>query len=148
MNTKKYTFGILKSALFYTLIANLFLFILWKFADVLPFVPIITLIFNTFILPITFVLIMKTSTEKYKKNRLYLNYFVFAVCVLISIFLNLVNWILYVEKTSDFYGRNNIDSGTWMVINLEMMIGLGILGIGLFYTLIKNFPSNSIKTLK
>lgn len=148
MNTKKYTFGILKSALFYTLIANLFLFILWKFADVLPFVPIIILIFNTFILPITFVSIMKYSTEKYNKNRLYLNYFVFAVCVLISIFLNLVNWILYVEKTSDFYGRNNIDSGTWMVINLEIMTGLGILGSGLFYTLIKNFPSNSIKTLK
>ena len=138
MNSKEYTFEIIKSALWYTLITNILLFILWKFSNIFPFAPTLNLIFNTLILPTTFILIMKNSAQNYKKKLLYLNYFVFALCILASIFLSLITWILDVEKNSGIYGRNNIDSGTWMVINLEMLISLGILGIGLLYEQFKS----------
>lgn len=148
MNNKKYFIEILKSVLLCTLIPNIFLFIFWKFDSVFSFAPTLTLIFNSLILPISLIFITKNINEKYSKNWWYLNYVFFVLSALSSIYLNLFYWILSVEKGDGFYGRNNIDNGTWMIINLEKMICLGILGIGLIYEIIKSAPDWSTSKLK
>lgn len=145
MNNKKYIIEILKSVLLCTLIPNIFLFIFWKFDNDFTFIPILTLFFNSIILPFTLIIVAKNVNENHDKNWWYLNYFIFALCVISSIFLNLGNWILSVEKVDGFYGRNNIDSGTWMIINLEIMASMIILGIGLIYEIFKNFSNENIK---
>jgi hypothetical protein len=144
MNNKKYIFEISKTVLFWTIIPNIFLFIFWKFDETFSFAPTLTIFFNSIILPIALIISVKNVNEKYNKNWWYSNYFIFALSVLLSIFFNLFNWILSVEKESGFYGRNNIDKGTWMIINLELMIGLGILCIGLIYDIIKRVPKSNI----
>lgn len=144
MNNKKYIFEISKNVLFWTIIPNIFLFIFWKFDKTFSFAPSLTIFFNSIILPIALIITVKNINEKYHKNWWYLNYIIFTLSVLLSIFFNLYNWILSVEKDSGFYGRNNIDKGTWMIINLELMIGLGILCIGLIYDIIKSVPKTNV----
>lgn len=144
MNNKKYIFETSKTVLFWTIIPNIFLFIFWKFDETFSFAPTLTIFFNSIILPIALIISVKNINEKYNKNWWYLNYVIFTLSVLLSIFFNLFNWILSVEKESGFYGRNNIDKGTWMIINLELMIGLGILCIGLIYDIIKSVPKSNI----
>lgn len=144
MNNKKYIFEISKTVLFWTITPNIFLFIFWKFDETFSFAPTLTIFFNSIILPIALIITVKNINEKYHKNWWYLNYIIFSLSVLLSIFFNLFNWILSVEKESGFYGRNNIDKGTWMIINLELMIGFGILCIGLIYDIIKSIPKTNI----
>lgn len=144
MNNKKYIFEISKTVLFWTIVPNIFLFTFWKFDETFSFAPILTIFFNSIILPIALIITIKNINEKYHKNWWYLNYIIFTLSVLLSIFFNLFNWILSVEKESGFYGRNNIDKGTWMIINLELMIGLGILFMGLIYDIIKSIPKTNI----
>ncbi|MBC5836257.1 hypothetical protein G6N05_15430 [Flavobacterium sp. F372] len=144
MNNKKYTFETSKTVLFWTIIPNIFLFIFWKFDETFSFAPTLTIFFNSIILPIALIISVKNINEKYNKNWWYLNYVIFTLSVLLSIFFNLFNWILSVEKENGFYGRNNIDKGTWMIINLELMIGFGILCIGLIYDIIKSVPKSNI----
>ena len=145
MNNKEYIIDILKSILLWTFIPNVFLFIFWKFDSSFGFVSTLTLIFNSLILPIVLIYTVKNINEKYNKNWWYLNYIFFAFCVLSSIYLNLFNWILSVEKDGGFYGRHNIDSGTWMIINLEKMVSLGILSVGLIYDIVKSISKASYK---
>jgi hypothetical protein len=144
MNNKKYIFETSKTVLFWTIIPNIFLFIFWKFDETFSFAPTLTIFFNSIILPIALIISVKNINEKYNKNWWHLNYVIFTLSVLLSIFFNLFNWILSVEKESGFYGRNNIDKGTWMIINLELMIGLGILCIGLIYEIIKSVLKSNI----
>jgi hypothetical protein len=144
MNNKKYLFEISKNVLFLTIIPNIFLFIFWKFDETFSFAPSLTIFFNSIILPIALIITVKNINEKYHKNWWYLNYIIFTLSVLLSIFFNLFNWILSVEKENGLYGRNNIDKGTWMIINLELMIGLGILSIGLIYDIIKSVPKTNV----
>ena len=145
MNNKKYLFEILKIVLLLTIIPNIFLFVFWKFDEIFSFAPTFTIFFNSIILPIALIITVKNINEKYNKNWWYLNYIIFTLCVLFSIYFNLFNWILSVEKGNGLYGRNNIDKGTWMIINLELMIGLGILGVGLLYDIIKSVPEPKMK---
>lgn len=144
MNNKKYIFETSKTVLFWTIIPNIFLFIFWKFDETFSFAPTLTIFFNSIILPIALIISVKNINEKNNKNWWHLNYVIFTLSVLLSIFFNLFNWILSVEKESGFYGRNNIDKGTWMIINLELMIGLGILCIGLIYEIIKSVLKSNI----
>ena len=85
------------------------------------------------ILPIVLLIVLKKINEKYQKNWWYINYIFLSLCVVLSIYLNLFNWILSVEREDSTYGRHNIDNGTWMIINLELTIGFVILGLGLLY---------------
>lgn len=140
MTNKKYVFEILKNILLWTFIPNIFLFLFWKFNTVFIFIPMLTLFFNAIILPVTLILTVKNVNKKYSKNWWYINYLLLVMCVLSSIYINLFNWILCVEKGNEFNAKHAIDKGTWMIINLEIMISLGILGIGLFYDILKSVP--------
>ena len=55
---------------------------------------------------------------------------------------------LSVEKGNSIYGRHNIDQGTWMIINLELTISLGILCINLIYDIINLIPEKHLKVGK
>ena len=104
--------------------------------------------FNSLILPIALLIVLKKINEKYQKNWWYINYIFLSVCVLLSIYLNLFNWILSVEKGNSIYGRHNIDQGTWMIINLELTISLGILCINLIYDIINLILEKHLKVEK
>lgn len=145
MNDKKYIFEVLKSAFLMTLVPNILLFLFWKFDTSLTFAPVFTILFNTLILPISLILKLRKINKKHQINLWQLNYIICSICLLVSIFLNLFYWILSIENAGRFYGRHNIDKGTWMVINTEMMIGLGILGVALIYDIIKSIPEKKIK---
>lgn len=146
MNSSKYVIAVLKVISFFTLLPNIILFILWQLDDDSGFTSMITLFFNSLILPIVLIFSVKKVNEKFKKNWWYVNYIFFIVFILISIYLNLFFWILAVEKDGGFYGRHNIDSGTWMIINLEKMIAFGIIGLGLIYNIIEYATVNSKHT--
>ena len=68
-----------------------------------------------------------------RSNKTFLNFILFSILLVSSIYLNSLNWILSVEREDSIYGRHNIDNGTWMIINLELTIGFVILGLGLLY---------------
>lgn len=132
-DNKKYFIEILKNALKWSIVPNILLSILWKFDTEFTFIPILTIVFNSLILPFSLLISTKSINEKFEKNWWHLNSIIFSILLISSIFFNLMNWILSVEKNNGFYGRHNIDSGTWMLIKLELLIGFGILIIGLFY---------------
>ena len=148
MNNKKYIFEVLKIGFLWTVIPNLFLFLFWKFDNSFPFASMFSLGFNSLILPIVLLIVLKKINEKYQKNWWYINYIFLSLCVVLSIYLNLFNWILSVEKGNSIYGRHNIDQGTWMIINLELTISLGILCINLIYDIINLIPEKHLKVGK
>jgi len=72
-----------------------------------------------------------------------------AVCF--SIYLGFLNWTHWADKTPGGWGSENVDKGTYMIINLELMIGLGIIGFALLIkittkitSLIKKPTANNI----
>jgi hypothetical protein len=148
MNNKKYIFEVLRIGFLWTVIPNLFLFLFWIFDNSFPFASMFSLGFNSLILPIVLLIVLKKINEKYQKNWWYINYIFLSLCVVLSIYLNLFNWILSVEKGNSIYGRHNIDQGTWMIINLELTISLGILCINLIYDIINLIPEKHLKVGK
>jgi hypothetical protein len=128
-----YFIEILKNALKWFVFPNLILFVLWQLESESGFASYLTLIFNTVFLPLSFLITTKSINEKHQKNWWHLNFILFSILLIASIYLNLLNWILLVERDGGIYGRHNIDNGTWMIINLELTIGFGILGMGLLY---------------
>lgn len=128
-----YFIEILKNALKWFVFPNLILFILWQLESEGGFAPSLTLLFNIVVLPLSLLVTTKSINEKHQKNWWHLNFILFSILLIASIYLNLLNWILSVEREDSIYGRHNIDQGTWMIINLELTIGFVILGVGLLY---------------
>lgn len=128
-----YFIEILKNALKWFAFPNLILFILWQLESEGGFAPSLTLLFNIVVLPLSLLVTTKSINEKHQKNWWHLNFILFSILLIASIYLNLLNWILSVEREDSIYGRHNIDNGTWMIINLELTIGFVILGLGLLY---------------
>lgn len=128
-----YFMEILKNALKWFTFPNLILFVLWQLEDESGFASSLTLLFNIVVLPLSLLVTTKSINEKHQKNWWHLNFILFCILLIASIYLNLLNWILSAERDGGIYGRHNIDNGTWMIINLEMTIGFVILGLGLLY---------------
>ncbi|CAM3882330.1 hypothetical protein FLJU110815_03605 [Flavobacterium jumunjinense] len=84
--------------------------------------------FNALFHPLLLIIITKNIDKKHAINGWLVKSILFSIICICSIFLGLLYWIINVEKTG-FYGRHNIDKGTWMIINLEMLSTLSILSI-------------------
>lgn len=140
-----YFIEISKNALKWFVFPNLILFVLWQLEDESGFASSLTLLFNIVVLPLSLLVTTKSINEKHQKNWWHLNFILFSILLIASIYLNLLNWILSAERDGRIYGRHNIDNGTWMIINLEMTIGFVILGIGLLYFISLGNPKNEIQ---
>jgi hypothetical protein len=145
IKNNKYIIDVLKAISVFTLFPNVILFIFWQLDDGTGLSSIMSLIFNSLILPLVLIFSVNRVNEKFNKNWWYLNYIIFALCILFSIYLSLFFWILNVEKNGGFYGRHNIDSGTWMIVNLETMIAFGIISLGLMSNIIE-YVANNLKS--
>ena len=128
-----YFIEIFKNALKWFVFPNLILFVLWQLESETGFAPSLTLLFNIVVLPLSLLITTKSINEKHLKNWWHLNFILFSILLIASVYLNLLNWILSAERNGGIYGRHNIDNGTWMIINLELTIGFAVLGIGLLY---------------
>lgn len=140
-----YFIEILKNALKWFAFPNLILFILWQLESESGFASSLTLLFNIVVLPLSLLVTTKSINEKHQKNWWHLNFILFSILLIASIYLNLLNWILLAERDGGIYGRHNIDNGTWMIINLELTIGFVILGIGSLYFISLGNPKNEIQ---
>lgn len=140
-----YFIEILKNTLKWFAFPNLILFILWQLESESGFASSLTLLFNIVVLPLSLLVTTKSINEKHQKNWWHLNFILFSILLIASIYLNLLNWILSAERDGGIYGRHNIDNGTWMIINLELTIGFVILGIGSLYFISLGNPKNEIQ---
>ena len=117
--TLNYLFEISTTISKLTLYSNFILFFLWELDFVL--VSTISLFFNALFHPLLLIIITKNIDKKYAINGWVVKSILFSIICMSSIFLGLLNWIINLD------GRHNIDNGTWMIINLEMLSALSIL---------------------
>ena len=144
MNDKfSYITLIILSIIGITLLPNLILKTMWSFEYG---TPMETIVFNGMILPITLLIIVAYFNEKFDMDWWVLNYTLMIGAVLISIYLGFLNWAESAEKIPGGWGRNNIDSGTWMIIKMELKFGIGIIGIALLFKILTKLGKLKRKT--
>ncbi|MES2544430.1 MAG: hypothetical protein V4548_06070 [Bacteroidota bacterium] len=131
---KKYIITILKSIVSLTMIPNILILLLWIYKS--DFAGVISAFFNAIILPILLLLSIKIINLKFQTNWWYINYPLILLLVFCSIYINFLGWAFSTESKGGFYGRYNIDKGTWMIIKTEFIFSIGIILASLFYHLI------------
>lgn len=88
-----------------------------------------TVLLNSFIIPILLLIIIAMINEKFGKDWWILNFVLISGVICLSVYLGFLNWAHWADKTPGGWGSNNVDKGTKMILNLELQIGLGIVGI-------------------
>lgn len=131
----QYFTDILKNQIVWLVIPNL-LFALIQYSGVEDFSSL-TLVFNALMLPIILMVFIEVINEKFTKDWWYVNYPLCCLTIILSVAVSLMVWG-YVNKTPDkFWNISNIDSGTWMMVKLQIQIGCGIIFIGWVRHMIK-----------
>ena len=101
----------------------------------------LNILLNSFITPIILLIVTKWINKKFDKDWWILNYLLLIGAVCLSIYLGFLNWTHWADKTPGGWGSENVDKGTYMIINLELMIGLGIIGFALLIKIITKITS-------
>ncbi len=89
------------------------------------------MVLNSFIVPITLLILTRWINKKFDRKWWVLNYILMAGIVCLSIYLGFLNWAYWADKTPGGWGSDNVDKGTYMILNLELIIALGIIGFAL-----------------
>ncbi len=96
----------------------------------------LTILLNGFVIPISLLIAIKWTNEKFDIDWWILNFALIIGAVCLSVYLGFLNWAHWADKTPGGWGSDNVDKGTYMILNLELMIGLGVVGIALLLKII------------
>ncbi|HPF11203.1 MAG TPA: hypothetical protein PKW08_08830 [Flavobacteriaceae bacterium] len=105
----------------------------------------LTILLNSFIIPISLLLVTKWINEKFEKDWWILKYALIIGAVCLSVYLGFLNWAHWADKTPVGWGSENVDKGTYMILNLELMVGLGIIGFALLIKIITKITNRTKK---
>ena len=103
---------------------------------------------NGFAIPISLLIAIKWINEKFDKDWWVLNFGLIIGTVCSSVYLGFINWAYWADKTPGGWGSDNVDKGTYMILNLELMTGLGIVGIALLIKIITKIKELKSKTYR
>ncbi|HET8810453.1 MAG TPA: hypothetical protein VFM65_09350 [Flavobacteriaceae bacterium] len=128
----KYLICLILTTIGIGIIPNLVLKPFWSNYEVAS----LTIILNSFIIPILLLISIKWINERFDKDWWILNFVLIIEAVCLSVYFGFLNWANWADKTPGGWGSDNVDKGTYMILNLELMIGLGIVGIALIFKII------------
>lgn len=100
-----------------------------------------TILLNAFLIPISLLLTIKWINTTFDKDWWALNFLLIIGAVCASVYLGFLNWAYWADKTPGGWGSTNVDKGTYMVLNLELTIGLGIIGVALAIKIFRKIKS-------
>ena len=106
----------------------------------------LTILLNSFVIPISLLFTIKWINEKFDKDWWILNFGLLIGVICLSVYLGFLNWANWTDKTPGGWGSDNVDKGTYMILSLELMIGLGIVGIALLIKIINKIVKLKRKT--
>ncbi|PHR10943.1 MAG: hypothetical protein COA40_12700 [Aequorivita sp.] len=106
----------------------------------------LTILLNGFLIPISLLRVIKWINKKFDKDWWILNFALIIGTVCLSVYLGFLNWANWADNTPGGWGSNNVDKGTYMILNLELTIGLGIVGIALLIKIITKIGEWKSKT--
>ena len=101
---------------------------------------------NSVIIPISLLQATKLINEKFDKDWWILNFSLMIGSVCLSVYLGFLNWGYWADKSPGGWGSNNVDKGTYMVMYIELYIGIGIVLFALLIKIINKIRKLKIKT--
>jgi hypothetical protein len=122
--SKKYFTEICKSLFWYILIPNS-LFLIVSFLKIEMFYSF-SMIYSAILLPLLLNNSISQINSRFNKDWWYINYILICFSIVLSVFFNFFIWEFVNLFSKDFWKINNIDNETWMIVNLQLMIGCGI----------------------
>lgn len=122
--SKKYFTEICKSLFWYILIPNS-LFLIASFFKIEIFHSF-SMIYSAILLPLLLNNSISQMNSRFNKDWWYINYILICISIVVSVFLNFLIWGFINLFYKEFWNIFNVDSGTWMIVNLQLMVGCGI----------------------
>ncbi len=97
-------------------------------------IAVLTLFFNTLILPVSLIVLLN---KNFRNKRTLISYTIIILCVLISIYISLLNYSNSLNTKTEIFLPKNIDTKSLSVVYLEATIAIGIVSIAFFWNWIK-----------
>lgn len=94
---------------------------------------ILSILLNSIIIPLFLLLSVSWINSKFEKDWWILNFVLIIAAVSLSVYMGFLNWAVSGDNIPGSWGINNVDRGTKMILNLELMIGFAIVGVALLF---------------
>jgi len=120
----KYFIEICKNLFGYILIPNI-LFLMLSFLKIEK-VSSFSMIYSAIFLPLLLNYSISQINIRFGLDWWYINYILICISIVLSVFFNFLIWGLVNLFYKEYWNIFNVDSGTWMIVNLQLMVGCGI----------------------
>jgi hypothetical protein len=84
------------------------------------------MIYSAIFLPLLLNYLISQINIRFGKDWWYINYILICISIVLSVFFNFLIWGLVNLFYKEYWNIFNVDSGTWMIVNLQLMVGCGI----------------------
>ena len=122
--SNKYFIEICKNSYGYILFPNI-LFLMLSFLKI-EIVSSFSMIYSAIFLPLLLNYSISQINSRFGKDWWYINYILICVSIVLSVFFNFLIWGFVNLFYKEFWNIFNVDNGTWMIVNLQLMVGCGI----------------------
>jgi hypothetical protein len=122
--SNKYFIEICKNSFGYILFPNI-LFLMLSFLKI-EIVSSFSMIYSAIFLPLLLNYSISQINSRFGKDWWYINYILICVSIVLSVFFNFLIWGFVNLFYKEFWNIFNVDNGTWMIVNLQLMVGCGI----------------------
>lgn len=124
IESNKYFIEICKNLFGYILIPNI-LFLTLSFLKI-EIVSSFSMVYSAIFLPLILNYSISQINSRFGKDWWYINYILICISIVLSVFFNFLIWGFVNLFYKEFWNIFNVDNGTWMIVNLQLMVGCGI----------------------